>query len=220
MLRGVIFDMDGVIVDSEPLHLQAEKKLFDSFGVTLTDKELQGYMGRSPRVLLESIIERYGFNTSFEELYPVHQKNLLQLYDEKAELFPRLMDLVKILKSSHIDMAVASSSSKSLISLVLKKFHLSFYFKVAVSGDEVKRPKPNPDIFLETVSKLGHHPSECVVIEDSTAGVQAAKSAGAACVGFRSPHSGNQDLKTADIIVDDLSLLNIESLRTLIDQIK
>ncbi|MBN2028871.1 HAD family phosphatase [bacterium] len=220
MLRAVIFDMDGVIVDSEPIHLFAEKSLLAKFGISVTDEEIQSYMGKSLRFLLKNFIDRYHLNTSVEKLYAVQQKTLFELYDEKAELLPGLLDLLKILKDDHIDMAVASSSSRALISLVLKKFHLSPYLKVIVSGEEVKKPKPNPDIFLETVSKLGYHPSECVVIEDSTAGVQAAKSAGTACVGFRSPHSGNQDLKIADIIVDDLSSLNIQKLKALMYEIK
>ena len=101
-------------------------------------------------------------------------------------------------------MAIASSSSPELIREVIRRLGIAKYFRELVSGDEVARPKPNPDVYLTAAKKIGADPSECVVLEDSHNGVLAAKSAGMFCIGFRSPHSGNQDLSTADIIVNSI----------------
>ncbi len=220
MLGAVIFDMDGVIVDSEPLHLQAEKKLFTPFGIEVKDEELQSYMGRAPQMFLRHFIDHYGLDTSVEQLYFTHKKNLFQLYKEKVELLSGLLELIIALKNDSIDLAIASSSDRELIFLVLEKFDLFSYFKVIISGGEVSHSKPDPDIFIEALNRLGCDACESVVIEDSSAGVQAAKSAGITCVGFRSPHSGNQDLSMADLIVDDLMLINKKRLESLIRKIK
>jgi len=220
LLGAVIFDMDGVIVDSEHLHLQAERKLFASFGIKVTDKELQSYMGGAPQMFLRHYIDHYRLNMSVGQLYSIHKKNLFQLYQEKVELLPGLLELIIALKNDFIDLAVASSSDRELIFLVLEKFDLFPYFKVIISGGEVSRPKPSPDIFIEALRRLDCNVSESVVIEDSSAGVKAAKSAGITCVGFRSPHSGNQDLSMADLIIDDLASINKNRLEALIHSIK
>ena len=94
------------------------------------------------------------------------------------------------------------------------KFDLESIFHVVVSGQELERPKPNPDIFFETAGRLNIEPAGCVVIEDSTAGINAAKSAGMTCVGFRSPNSKNQEYDSADIVVDHINEINLTSLKT------
>jgi len=217
LLRAVIFDMDGVIVDSEPLHIEAERKTLAPYGIKLEENELQKYMGRTPKVLLEDIIEKYRLNTTIEEIYPVHKKNLLNLYKNEVELIPGVLELITDLDSEGVALALASSSDKVLILSVLEKFHLSDFFKVIVSGEEVKNVKPSPDIFLKTAQKLGYSPGECAVIEDSSAGVRSARSAGMVCVGFRSPHSKGQDITEAELVIDDLREIDYQVLKGLVD---
>lgn len=219
MLKAVIFDMDGVIVDSEPAHVKSERQLFAPYGIALSDEELQSYMGRSSWFLLEDIIRKYGIDAKAERLYPEHKKNLLQLYRETVEPIPGALELIGELKKKGVDLALASSSDRDLVLSVVEKFQLTSIFNVLVSGDEVERVKPHPDIFLKVVDRLGCSPRECVVIEDSQAGVQASNSAGVPCVGFRSPHSQTQDLSEASMVIDDLRTMNYRLLNELIDGI-
>ena len=217
MLKAVIFDMDGVIVDSEPLHMKAERMTLAPYGIKLDEKELQKYMGRTPRVLLEDVIEKYRLNTTIEEIYPAHKKNLLALYKNEVELIPGVLELITELDREGVALALASSSDRILILSVIEKFQLSDFFKVIVSGEEVENVKPAPDIFLKTAEELGYFPEECVVIEDSGAGVKSAKSAGMVCVGFRSPHSKGQDITEAELIIDNFSEINYQILKGLVD---
>ncbi len=217
MLKAVIFDMDGVIVDSEPLHIKAERLLFAPFGVDVTDEELQSYMGRTPQILLKDIIRKYELNTTLDELYPRHKENLEKLYRDEVEPIPGALETIQTLRNGDIDLAIASSSDLLLISTVLNKFDLNDTFTSIVSGEEVKNVKPHPDIFLEAARRLGVKPKECVVVEDSHAGVRAAKTAGMTCIGFESPNSPNQDLDPADLVIDDLTDLRVEVLNRLIN---
>ncbi len=216
MLRAVIFDMDGVIVDSEPLHVRAEKQTLKSMGIEATDEELRAFIGRTAKILFEDFIRRYELRISYEEIRQVHRQNLLRLFRDSVELIPGILPLFDSLKSSGILMAVASSSSEDLIQSVLDRFSLGTYFSVVVSGEKVEKPKPHPDIFLETQKQLGFLADECVVVEDSTAGVEAAHAAGIPCVGFTSPNSHLQDLSKASLIVHSMSMLNVKTLSTLV----
>jgi len=218
LCTAIIFDMDGVVVDSEPLHIRAEKKSFVPYGIHLTDRDLQGYMGRSSRIFLQDMIKKYNLNTTIHEMYPEHKRHLLQLYREEITPIPGVLSLMNILKKEGLDMALASSSDRDLIDVVVEKLHLSEFLKTSVSGEEVKRTKPSPDIFLETARRLHCAPHTCVVIEDSAAGIEAALSAGMASVGFRSPHSLNQDLKEAHLVVDDLQKINVQQLIRLAEE--
>ena len=217
MLKAVIFDMDGVIVDSEPLHVKSERQVFTEYGVDLSDEELRGYMGRSSRVLFRDIIAKYHLDARLDDIYPKHIDNLVRLYREEGEPITGVLDLMDSLSKEGIALALASSSDMALIATVVDKFRLSNMFSAAVSGEEVHQTKPNPEIFLETSRRLGHPSESCVVIEDSQAGIQASAAAGMACVGFRSPNSLTQDLSEASLIVDDLRDLNPNRLRALVD---
>jgi len=215
LLKSVIFDMDGVIVDSEPLHIRAERDTLEPYGVEITDDELQSYMGRTPKIVLENIIQKYQLSVSIEEIYPLHRKTLMNYYREEVISIPGALDLIYRLYGSDINLALASSSDIELIELVLDKFSLNSFFKVVVSGENVARAKPCPDIFLEVLKQLKCQAQECVVIEDSRAGVRAAKAAMIPCVGFRSPNSKNQDLQEAQLIVNDLHCIEIDHFKNL-----
>ncbi len=217
MLRAVIFDMDGVIVDSEPVHMEAERQTLSPYGIFLSDADLQNYMGRSTRYLLQDVVEKFDLNVTADELYPKHMCRLRRLYRESVDAIPGALALIDELKKQEIDLALASSSDKSLIDSVVDKFHLASSFHTIVSGEEVVRTKPDPEIFLETLNRLHRHPQECVVIEDSCAGVRASRAAGIPCVGFLSPHSGNQDLSEATAVVESLNIINAEWLHRLIE---
>lgn len=219
MLEAVVFDMDGVIVDSEPLHIKSEKQVFARYGVHLSDEELRDYMGRSSRLLFEDLIKKYTLDIALEDIYPSHIENLVRLYKEESDPIPGALELIEDLNIRGIELALASSSDHALIAAFLEKFWDSHVFHVVVSGQDVSHTKPHPAIFLEAVGRLGHPAEACVVIEDSQAGVLASKRAGIPCVGFRSPHSLSQNLSEATLVVDDLRELNYDRLNSLVDSV-
>ena len=218
MFKAVIFDMDGVIVDSEPLHIKAERRTLAPFGLDISDEEFHAYMGQTPRILLNGMIKKYNLNTSIDDLYAVHIQNLLSLYRDEVEPIPGALDLISQLKEYGVSLALASSSDMNLIKVVMEKFGLTETFKEVTSGQELERVKPFPDIFLKTSERLHIPPKECVVIEDSTSGIRAAKAAGMTCIGFRSPNSKNQNYSDADVIVDDLRSVDMEFFETLCEK--
>lgn len=120
---------------------------------------------------------------------------------ERLEPIPDVGKWLSWLKTQNIPLAVASSSPKALIELIMDKTGLGIYFDAFVTGEEVAHGKPAPDIFLHAAGLLGVEPASCLVIEDSRNGVRAAKSAGIRCVGYHNPGSGNQDLSLADEVV-------------------
>lgn len=206
MIKAVIFDMDGVMIDSEPVHLKLERELFRELGVEITEEEHMTFVGSSSYYMWEKIKERFNLKESVEELVRRDRKRYLDHVLSTGEIIPvpGIQELVKKLFEREYKLAVASSSPIDVIELVVQKLNLKNFFDVLVSGDYVKKSKPYPDIFLYTAEKLRVKPEECVVIEDSYNGVHAAKSAGMKVIGFVNPNSGNQDLSEADFIVKNL----------------
>jgi HAD superfamily hydrolase (TIGR01509 family) len=123
---------------------------------------------------------------------------------------PGIVELLEYLNKSDIKTALASSSSIEVINIFISKVGLGHYFQQTISGDSVKRGKPDPDIFIHAAKELQEEPEDCIVIEDSANGVKAAKLAGMKCVGFRNANSGDQDLTLADMVIDDFREVNLE----------
>lgn len=213
MLKAVIFDMDGVIIDSEPMHFMIDKKLLGSLGVEADERLLSRYVGVSNPEMLADIRKRFRLDFSINELLELKNKLLLEALSE-TNLQPvrGVRELILDLVSHNVLLAVASSSPKMFVETVLKKLGLQQYFKVVVSGEELEKSKPAPDIFIKAASLLNVRPDECVVIEDSTPGTEAAEKAGIRCVGYLNPNSGRQDLSKASVTTDDMRKLNYEIL--------
>ncbi|MBT1280292.1 HAD family phosphatase [Thermoanaerobacter sp. CM-CNRG TB177] len=206
MIKAVVFDMDGVIIDSEPIHIKLENELFKSLGLEISEEEHLTFVGASSYYMWRKIKERFNLPQSVEELVEKDRKMYLDHVLRTGEIIPieGITETVKKLFEKKYKLAVASSSPIDVIKLVVKKLAIDNCFEVLVSGDYVENSKPSPDIFLYTAAKLKVKPYECVVIEDSYNGVHGAKKAGMTVIGFKNPNSGNQDLSEADFIVDSL----------------
>lgn len=202
MINAVIFDMDGVIVDSEPLHFKAEKITMEYYGNEISGEELSNYVGVANPEMWAELKKKYMLTATLDEILEKQfsfKRNLFR--SNKLKPIDGISELLQKLRSRGIRIALASSSSRELIELLLDKLGIKASFEVIVSGEEVKHSKPAPDIFLKAAGKLGIEPAYCLVIEDAKHGIKAAKLAGMYCIGFCNPNSGNQDLSLADAVV-------------------
>ena len=216
MFKAAIFDMDGVIIDSEPFHWDVNKRIFSELGIKVSKGEYRRYIGSSNTNMWTDLKKRYGLSQPLEALVNMQGSgNIDFLRENSFDPIPGISELIQDLKKNGIAVGLASSSPHIAIDIVLKKFAFESYFSAVVSGEDFKNSKPAPDIFLKAALLLQTPPDECVVIEDASHGVAAAKAAGMKCVGFANKNSWGQDLSGADLIIDDLRKLNVERIRTL-----
>jgi len=216
MLKAVIFDMDGVIIDSEPMHRVSNGILFKSLGFSISDEETNNFVGISNALMWHTLKQKHGLKQTIQELCELQRKGLIQYFREAVKNpIEGVVELMDCFIANGIPLGLASSSSEELIRLVLDKLNITDKFSCIISGDNVERGKPEPDIFLEAARKLNEEPSDCLVIEDSANGIKAAKAAGMKCIGFRNPSSGKQDLSMADLVIDSFLKLDMSKINSL-----
>jgi beta-phosphoglucomutase-like phosphatase (HAD superfamily) len=212
-MKAVIFDMDGVLIDSEPLHIRLEKQIFTELGIQMSDTEHESFLGTGGYEMFTRIRDKFGLEESPENLVEDERRRYLEML--KTEGIPYMAgvpELVEKLHAAGVVLAVASSAPHEQINLVLDTplspgdpgTTLGQYIPVRVSGDDVEKSKPDPAIFLKAAELLGVSPRECRVIEDSENGVAAAISAGMSCLGFNSPGSPPQNLSRADAVIEEI----------------
>jgi beta-phosphoglucomutase family hydrolase len=211
MIKAIIFDMDGVLVDSEPFHIEIEKQQFLLNQISISDEEHSQYMGVASDVMWKEIAEHHSFNVSVEDLTEQFKVQSIQYFSELDEIpvMPGLIDLLEKLSRKNFPMAVASSSYPEIIKIILEKTGLLKYFKVIVSSQEAGKSKPEPDVFLLAARKLGVLPQNCLVIEDSANGIKAAQAAGMSCVAYQGSGANPQSQKEADAVVKSYGQLEM-----------
>jgi len=212
--QAVIFDMDGVLVDSEPYHVQNEKLMFHKLGVDISDSEHARYMGTATDVMWEQIIRDRNLKLDVAEITNQTIQQEIPYFQslDKMDPMPGLVNLLENLQEYGIPMAVASSSDKAIINIILDKSRLRKYFKHTVSSGEIGKSKPEPDVFLHAAKLLGVAPENCLVFEDSKNGIKAAKAAGMYCIAYSGGDSGNQDQTQADHRIADFNEIDVEML--------
>ena len=217
MIKTVIFDMDGVIVDTDPVHRYAYFHHFDELNIPVTDEMFATFTGNSTRNVFQKLKDIFNLDHEVENLIQRKRNIFNDAFDTKEDL--HLLDgvenLIKDLYNNGIQLIVASSASKVTIDRVFKRFHLHQYFSDIVSGEDFPKSKPHPAIFEHAASLSMAPKNDCIVIEDSANGIQAAVSAGIFCVGYNSEHSKLQDLSKADLIINHFNELSAEKIKNL-----
>jgi HAD superfamily hydrolase (TIGR01509 family) len=212
VIKGVIFDMDGVIIDSEPMHYKVFMRYSkDILGLHIRNEEYNTFIGTTNTHIFTFLKEKYHLRRAVEEMVDEYEEKIEEfLLASREDVAP--IDGVDVLSDKlykeNLKLAVASSSAKQRIDIVLQMFNMDGYFATRISGQEVGHSKPAPDIFLLAARALGLDPKECVVIEDSTNGVAAAKTAGMKCIGYNNPSSVNQDISHADLVISSFAEQN------------
>src|SRR5690606_18074603 len=215
MFKAVLFDMDGVIVDTEPLHYKAYHLMFDEVSINVDENLYGSFTGKSTLEICKILSERFQIIQSPHELVAIKRKHFEYLFntDTDLQLLDGVLELIKNYHSHGLTLVLASSASMPNINRVFKRFDLDNYFKAKLSGADLKASKPHPEIFIKAAEASGFEKHECIVIEDSTNGIEAAKSAGIFCVGFKSPHSINQDYSKADMVISNFYEIHYELIR-------
>lgn len=204
-MNAIIFDMDGVIVDSEPLNDSHTTQSLLDLGADLVSRPLQTRRGMNSRETWELLKAEYELEHEVEYLVQRGRLRYMEFLDtlEEIPIVDGVRELLSALKSAKYRIGLASSANPKRIAFFLDKLGLTDMFEVTVAGDDVKKGKPAPDCYLLAAKKLGVKPQDCVVIEDATFGVRAAKAAGMKCLGFAGLPHNDQDLSEADVIITD-----------------
>lgn len=180
--QAVIFDMDGLLVDSEPVWAVAESAMMQARGIQ-TDPEVQrSLVGLRMRDFLGGMCRAYGMTTSIDELAADITGRMIDMIPERVVPRPGAVELLAYLEARRIPCVIASSSPMAIIDATVTAQGWDRYFRMHVSGDDVQHGKPAPDIYLEAARRLGAAPAACLALEDSTNGARAAVAAGTVCI--------------------------------------
>jgi len=207
-MKTVIFDLDGTLADSEQAHYEAEKRVLQKTGVELSfGQYLKHFAGRTDEEALAGFLgsrKNAKKTASFRELAREKNRVFIKLVPRFAKPYKQTVGAAKMLRRTGVKLGLATSAVGVEASALLRCLGLKKFFSAVVSGDKVRRGKPAPDLYLLAAKKLGASPEDCVVVEDSVAGVSSAKKAGMKCVAVTHTFP-KKLLSNADDVVNDLA---------------
>lgn len=221
MLEAIIFDMDGVLVDSEYTYFQSKSQILSEAGHEVEDSYHFQFMGTTSDYMWEKMKQEFYLPLSVAEY--IQQMTALRqamIKRDGIRVIPHVQEFVKGLSQAGLKLAVASSSSLAEIKVNLAEIGLSEYFSEVVSTEEVEHSKPAPDVYLAAAERIGIMPENCLGIEDTKNGTGAVRNAGMVCVGFANPAFPKQDLAFADRVVSSFSELDADSLTKIYQKVR
>ena len=219
MIQTVIFDMDGVIVDTEPVHHFAYNQHFKQLNIEITPEMYASFTGNSTKNIFEKLKAHFNLKEDVTTLVATKRNLFNDAFDHKEDLYllEGVEDLIKELHTNDIQLVLASSSAHVTINRIFTRFNLHQYFTHIVSGEDFPKSKPHPAIFQHAAFLSGTPIENCIVIEDSTNGILAAKAAGIYCIGYDSVNSKMQDYSKADKVISHFNELSFEKIKTIND---
>jgi HAD superfamily hydrolase (TIGR01509 family) len=210
MIKAIIFDFDGIIVESEPLWIKAEMKAFETVGIKLTHEMCRQTTGLNTQATIQYWYSAYPWtNKSLFQLYKEIMEEMQTLLLEKVVLKEGFLNILQFFVEKNLPIAVASSSPLKLITTALKKFHLFDFFKIIRSAENEEHGKPHPALYLGAADKLGIEPMYCLAFEDSFQGAIAAKSARMKLITVPDP----EDFMTTRFDFSDLKLASLKDFK-------
>lgn len=219
-LEAVIFDMDGVLVDSEPWHYEIETILFKKLGLDVSEELHHTYLGTAGDLMYADLKKRFDIPMSLDELLEWDEEYRIDIFRNMTNIKPNpgIPELLKELKSNNLKTAVATSSVPGIVDIVLEKCGIKEYFDTVVTTVMAGKSKPAPDVYLYACQALGVSPADCVVFEDSFNGIRAAKSASMFCIAYQPDNpSLVLDVSEADVKINSFKAINLELIRQYFD---
>lgn len=203
-MKAIIFDMDGVLVDSEPVHFEATRQMLQARGINYTPDMEGDFFGCTDREVFRRLRQRYDLDEHEHDLADQWIDRVVELLPGRMAPMAGVPDVLERIKATGVRLALASSSSPAVIATTIAGLGLGSMFDASVSGRDVKASKPAPDIFLEASRRLGVPPERCVVVEDSRNGLLASVAAGIACAVIPCPATEGQDFAGAAVRLHSL----------------
>jgi HAD superfamily hydrolase (TIGR01509 family) len=198
-IKGVIFDLDGTLVDTEKFNSWAWTKVLKSYGIEFSEEDFKQYAGTHGLEVAGILVDKHGFKVEKGNLW-VHKEDLLKqmLLEEEIKLMPFSMEILEFLKSEEIMLAVATGGSREKSLTKLEKSGIKDFFQAVITFDDTGRGKPHPDIYLKAIESIGLDPENLIAVEDTQDGVAAAVKAGLRCLAVPNDLSRQQDFSEAE----------------------
>ncbi len=200
-IEGIVFDLDGTLADTEPLHIDTWLVILNNLGLTFDESWMHQWIGFSDRLVAEHVCSHYLKNQSVEGLQQLKQQTYRTRATNEVKLFDQVEDLLKEI-TQYVPIALATNSSQDDVSAVFQATNLQQHLKVIITANDVSNLKPHPEPYQKAAFQLGLQPSICFALEDSPAGINSAKTAGLLALGVENSHS-SEKLKEADLIFSD-----------------
>jgi len=213
--RAVLWDMDGVIAYTAPYHLRAWQKVFKKRGVDFTEDEFRRHFGQRNDTIIKSVLGEVMSQEEIDTIADEKETSFRRRVKHNIKPLPGVIELMTSLRQHGFKIALASSAPTGNIQLITKTLGIDNYFQSIVAGRDVTEGKPSPQIFLLAAEQLGAKAENCIVIEDSVAGVTAAKRAGMHCLAVTNTNP-RSSLSEADLIVDTLAAVSVDDLKNLL----
>ena len=213
---AVIFDMDGVLVDTNGFILDSFNTFLKPYGLSIDGEEFKGYLGITAKGLVERWKKEYGI--VFDENFIKEETTRMHLDSLKGYVVdPHLTGLLRNLKENNVPMAVGTSSPRKRAEKILDILGIRNFFPSVITGDDVSTHKPDPELFLKVAEILGIEPHMCAVIEDAENGIEAAKRGGMKAIGYTTKYHKREELKKADLIIDNFTELSYDKIKRLFE---